>query len=244
MSLSLSIVYGNTKWGQMAYLVNDEVGRSLQYGMIHEEDVIIGVLHNTVMRSKVILDIGAHAGSHCLLYAKLNPTVVIHAFEPQSQQCALLKHNIKTFNVNVTAHNIALGNKECDASMCGFIRDGPNAGESIVSNKQYNLGGRQIGLGGESVKIKKLDDIMDELKLDTVSYIKLDVEGFENLVLDGGYDTLKKHRPVVFFENNHKHIEDDMVEFYVEPRYKDVFATLISLEYSIINVGGGNYLAM
>jgi len=244
MTQELSVVYGKTKWGTMCYLADDELSNCLQNGMLHEEDVVVGILHNIIMRSKVIFDVGAHAGSHCLLYAKLNPDAIVHAFEPQVRLFALLQHNIKTFDVKVATHNFALGNKDCEATMCNFIRDGPNANEPIVSGKRYNLGGRQIGRGEDVIKIRRLDDVITDLGLDALSFLKIDVEGFENFVLDGGYNTLKKYRPVIFFENNHKQVEKDMEGFYIEPQYKDVFATLSSLSYNIISVGNGNYLAI
>jgi len=241
----VKIQIGQTKWGSMAYVANDEVGLSLFQGKLHDEDVIFTLLYNIVSRSKLILDIGAHAGSHSVLYSKINPSARIYAFEPQFNQFHVLQYNIKTLEAsNVTPIKFALGNKECGATMCKYIRDGPNAGVSICENLAFNLGGCQLGEGGETVNIRRLDNFASELGLETISYIKLDVEGFENIVVDGGYEIIKKYKPILFFESNHKKIEADMAEFYITPRHPTIFDTLKSLDYNIFDVGGGNYLAI
>ena len=52
--------------------------------------------------------------------------------------------------------------------------------------------------GGEtSVRVERIDDVVDRLGLDRVDVIKLDVEGFEGPALDGASRTIRRHRPML-----------------------------------------------
>jgi FkbM family methyltransferase len=48
----------------------------------------------------------------------------------------------------------------------------------------------------EKVSIKRLDD----LHLDNISLIKIDVEGYELEVFEGGRETIQRNRPVILIE--------------------------------------------
>ena len=48
----------------------------------------------------------------------------------------------------------------------------------------------------EECILKKLDDY----EIDTVNFIKIDVEGFEDKVLEGGIDLISKHKPYILVE--------------------------------------------
>lgn len=231
-----------TKWGPMSYVANDALYSDvLARGFINEESFIMETLHNTILRSSVILDIGAHAGSHSVIYSKLNPNAQIYAFEPQMIQFTILQHNISTLELsNITAMRVALGNKECDASMSDLLRDGPNLGSSaahIVNTLQPgHLGGLQIGNGGESVIMKCLDSLVPLLSLDKISFIRIDVSGFEMFVLDGAYETLKKYRPAVLVKLDHKQIEPDMDNFYNAPKFDGVLDLFRELGYAVFQM--------
>ena len=50
--------------------------------------------------------------------------------------------------------------------------------------------------------MKRLDDI--KIKND-IGFIKIDVEGHEKNVIQGGLDTIKKNKPVLLIEIEEKH---------------------------------------
>ena len=47
---------------------------------------------------------------------------------------------------------------------------------------------------------KKIDDIIYENKIENVSLIKVDTDGFDVSVLSSGYETIKNYKPFLFFE--------------------------------------------
>lgn len=207
-----NLIEKNTKYGYMSYFKNDMAfADTLSIGQIYEQDFVMEFLQDIVKSSKTILDIGSHAGSHTVLYKHINPDCKIYCFEPQSEMFNLLKHNIRKNGFeDVTAYNKGVANIATKSSMSSSVLDGDNVGKHIEygTNKRFNLGGLQIGNGGEEIETTTVDS----LELKECDYIKIDVEGFEPLVLMGAEKTIKKFKPTILFESNHKVISKEMAE--------------------------------
>jgi len=45
-----------------------------------------------------------------------------------------------------------------------------------------------------------LDDLLKELGYEKIDFIKIDVQGFEGLVIEGGGKIIEKNKPIIFFE--------------------------------------------
>ena len=69
---------------------------------------------------------------------------------------------------------------------------------------ETNTGVGRISQGNSDatlkVDIQRLDDFVEQLNPQKISFIKLIVEGYEPEVFKGGFNTLKKFKPPVFFE--------------------------------------------
>jgi hypothetical protein len=235
-----------TKHGYMNVLNNDVVFvSSLKNGNIYEEDIIFQELIpriNNIKGEKIILDIGSHIGSHTLMYAKYIDNCFIHAFEPQKEIFGILEKNICINNISnkVKIYNNAVGHKICNCNMSSQLYDGYNCNIEYNTNKLLNYGGLQLGLHGEPVTMITIDS----LQLPNCHYIKMDVEGAESLTLMGAIETIKKYKPIIFFECTDKVVNDEMKQAL------DIqFTPLTSIDilkkecYTIIDIDECNKLA-
>jgi FkbM family methyltransferase len=238
----ISLVFNNTKYAKMMYNKYDFAFVSeLNKGFIYEENLIETHLSDLIKKSNIILDIGSHCGSHSIIYSKINPNAQIYAFEPQEKMFKILNMNISINNItNIKTYNLALGNKKCLACMDNICKDGPNINIDINNpDIHFNLGGLQIGINGEPIVI----DILDNFNFGKIDFIKIDVEGFESFVIDGGINSIIKYKPFIFFENNSKTVTTDMKNYYNKIDYS-IFDKLTSLNYIIKQLDGDNYLAI
>jgi len=239
------VVVRPTKYGLMGYVKNDLwfIMDLVNRSAVYEANLIEDHLTDIIKNSKYIFDIGAHCGSHTIVYSSMNPDAIIQCFEPQSVMYHTLLLNIRSNNRHrVNPHNMALGREVGILRLSNSIADGPNEFQPIdfTSNNFYNLGGMQIGTDGEEV----LCDVLDNYDYGGCDFIKIDVEGFEALVFAGGQNLIKKYRPSILFEHNNKTVKEEVKEkLGLSDVDLDVFAMLRSLGYTeFIKVNNDNYL--
>jgi FkbM family methyltransferase len=143
----------------------------------------------------VVLDVGAHIGSFTLKAAKeVGPGGRVVSFEPSSENFRLLTLNVNSNDYsNTKLFNVAVGSAPGTAKLNLGNRKGTN---SLLSD----AGVDKVGI--EEVPIRTLDSIADELKLTKVSFVKIDVEGFELEVLKGGRNILASSHPSIAMETH------------------------------------------
>ena len=139
------------------------------------------------------IDIGAHIGYFTLIMARAaGPEGKVWAFEPEPENLKLLEANIKINNLgNVTIYPYALSNKKGKVRL--FL-DKKNLGN--VSLRAGNIPAQDLG-GSAEAEAHTLDEYFENEKID---FIKIDVQGAEELVLKGGERTLKNNKLKMIME--------------------------------------------
>jgi FkbM family methyltransferase len=174
--------------------------------------------------SAVFYDIGANYGYYSLLLAPVADSV--HAFEPVSQTRAHLSSALATNQVkNVTVYPVALSDHVGSAQVRLFSSSGNNSLYDVVDRGVFI---RQTGT--ESVMLDTLDRHVYERGLPAPGLIKMDVEGAELFVLQGGRRTLREHHPVLTAEFNETHFEKAGYS------RSDVMAELVDAGYAIMAI--------
>ena len=150
-------------------------------------------------KNKTVLDVGANIGNHSVFFSRLFKKV--HSFEPNPITYEVLSINAKyaAENRNIECHKYGLSDK---AGTVPFLVDPQNIGGSSVVAEQLDQTRTM------DVEVMKLDDLPNII-CDDIALIKVDVEGHELQVLDGASATIKKHRPVIVFEQQASDFQDD-----------------------------------
>ena len=140
----------------------------------------------------VVYDIGANIGFYSVYLASvLGPDCDVHSFEPfPDTHDHLCKHiALNGLEDRITAHRIGFSDQPGTASM--YFREG-NTGSANL-NRSGNVGGVEVAL-------RTLDDFWADQSKPAIDFIKIDVEGHEARLLNGGAEVLRSTQPLVLIE--------------------------------------------
>lgn len=152
-----------------------------------------------VDRNKVSLDIGACWGVYTYYLAKMCPTV--YTFEPNPKIFKILKRNAAS---NVKLFPYALSNVTQNAELR------VPKGRKGYSNQGASLSTKKVD--GEHGKVQVEAKRLDDLRIKNIGFIKIDVEGFEAQVIEGGAETIKSNKPNLLIEMEEKHTKEPIEE--------------------------------
>ncbi len=153
----------------------------------------IACLLRHIKPGQTVIDVGGNRGAFtywmCRLVAKGGRVIV---FEPQPALVERLRKNLPPFK-NAELLQCALSDQPGEANL--KIPVGSNSGMATIESREVDWEHREV-----SVPLRRLDDVLAELNVTKVSFIKIDVEGHEFSVLRGGEQMLKRDHPVLLFE--------------------------------------------
>ncbi len=168
------------------------------YGIYGELDTIM--VEKLVKNEDVVVDVGAAIGYYTLILARAvgNKGTVI-AFEPKEGRFEILENNIKLNGYdNVIAENKAImldgqGKKF-------FVHDDNTAGYRFITNRSDDNLTKKFSKPVD-VLTTDLDVYLTDLGIiDKVSFMKIDVDGPELLVLQSGRQLLKNRNLNILLE--------------------------------------------
>lgn len=143
-----------------------------------------------------VLDVGAHHGLYSLLMAKcIGQTGRVLSFEPSSRERnRLVRHMQLNGFANVRVMPCALGSETGEAEL--FLLDGIHDWGNSLKPPSLGQSSRT-----ERVQVRRLDDVLADMAIAHVDFIKLDVEGAELSFFKGASGTLAKTpRPAILAE--------------------------------------------
>lgn len=180
------------------------------------------------IQPKTILDIGANTGQFAKYIHKVFPEARLYSFEPlESCYRELVKEfaEIPQFQ----AFNVALGNEFKQTQM--YANDySPSSSLLEMKELHKNCFPHTQQQVLSKVNIEKLDDISNNLEIQEPILIKIDVQGFEDKVIEGGKNIIEQATVLIVEMSIEKLYEN-------QPLFNDIYNILLSLGFTY----KGNY---
>jgi len=153
--------------------------------------------------SSVFWDIGANVGLYSIYCAKYNKSKV-YSFEPSVFNLELLARNININDLQnlITIVPIALTNR---IGIQKFKMNNFTWGSALSTfGEDFDQFGNDIGVPKFEYSLPgvSMDDVSTHFNIDLPDYIKIDVDGIEHLILEGGSEVLKSVTSILLEVND------------------------------------------
>jgi len=168
------------------------------------------------LKNSVVLDIGANIGNHTVSFSKYAKKV--YAFEPNQKVFEVLELNTRDLN-NVEIFNYGASNKK--QSIIAKIPKFNCGGGSVVSEVKSAFKDNFLNLTFNLAALDKLKKIQS----DKIGLVKIDIEGHELEAFKGMQQILKKHQPIILFEQNRGILNgsSDVINFLKSIGYENLY---------------------
>jgi len=131
---------------------------------------------------RTVIDVGAFDGDTARIFREMWPNAELHCFEPQAAPYAALRAWAAQQGPQVHTYDFALGDAPGTATMRSFV-DALNETSFV---RHFEDTSRHRPLFETTMRIERLDDVLNAEALTPGVFVKIDVEGFERAVIRGG----------------------------------------------------------
>lgn len=167
------------------------------------EPEVVPVFQKYIIPGSGVADIGAYNGVHTVRFARLvGPTGHVYAFEPNPSSFDMLKANIALNHLGdrVVTYPYGVAEKASTAKL--VTSDSHNQGATNACSEDDIRERRRDCDQASRVQTTmiRVDDDISKWFPTRVSFVKIDVEGYEDRVLAGAKAWLARDRPVIWIE--------------------------------------------
>lgn len=141
-------------------------------------EAALGGLKARGYRPPVVYDVGAADGKWTQLALQQWPEATYVCFEPLAERRAALAALERAHPGKVLVQACGLGDADTELSLG-------------VTEALYDSSFAYAGKSSRRVRVARLDTLLSEGRIPPPSFVKLDVQGFEKRVLDGGVEALR-----------------------------------------------------
>lgn len=172
---------------------------------------------------RTVIDVGANIGQFAQEIRGLLPDAMIYSFEPLRDCYEQLQQTMRT-DARFKAFNAALGAEAGEASIHRSSYS-PSSSLLAMADLHKKLFPHTSGDRPESIAVKRMDEVFKDIPLESKLLVKMDVQGYEDRVIEGGRETLAKAGAIL--------LEASFVRLYEgQPLFADIFKLLEGLGFS------------
>lgn len=192
----------------------------------------------------VIFDVGSNKGQSIKRYKKIFQNPIIYSFEPNIDEVNILKQkyiNDKDLYLN----NVAVGDKKGNLEFNITAMTNHSSFRNLIPNTTWiKKAANRIKIDDKNYITKKvnavittLDSYVKEKNLTNIDILKIDTQGFEDKVLLGAKNLLKKNRiKLIQLELIFSEIYESTLNIY------DIEKILIPNNYKLFGISNGGSL--
>lgn len=164
---------------RLRFKAADVMGRHIYKYGVYEEEITRFLLDQLALEAgDVVLDVGANIGWYSLLLARHRPGIQVHGFEPDPETFALLEGNVRANGLDgVRAWPCALSDSPGVKTLYRYADKNTGRNSLLPINSGGSL----------EIASRRLDEFVEREGVDMarVRFAKIDVEGYEAVVLRG-----------------------------------------------------------
>ncbi|MFX1316812.1 MAG: FkbM family methyltransferase [Promethearchaeota archaeon] len=170
----------------------------------------------------IVLDIGAFIGLSSMIFSKkVGEKGKVYAIEPVMHN--IIKKNVEENNINNTyVIPKAIGNEAGKTE----IEISDYGGDASITKREYTKDYYKMK---KTIELTTLDLLVKELKLDRIDFIKIDIEGAEELAIRGAYEVIKQFKPKWSISSYH-------IDFNNEPQHNKLVNLMLEYGYKVKQV--------
>jgi len=214
------------------YAIKDIIRNTIIADQIFDAH-ILELAKKYIKPNTIVLDLGSNFGQLGILFSKTFPNVEVYCFEASQYIYEILKKNIKLNNANAKPLNHIISDesniklKIQSANLKNYNTYGSNKIEKAENNSKKNY---------EEVEVKKIDDFDYDKK---ISFMKIDIQGYDLMALKGAKRTIKTHKMPIVFEYTPEFAEE------LKYSFKDFEDFINEIDYYIVKkIDYYNYLIL
>jgi len=191
------------------------ISRELALYKVHEP-LATRLLMQTLKPGMNVVDIGGDIGYYALLEARIvGPAGRVIAVEPMPRNFLQLCRNVQANGYRqIHTHQLAIGDRDGTAPLYLSRR-----------SNWHSMHRNPSTIGQIQVAVRTLDSLLASYDLSTVDLVRMDLEGYEVVVINGMCRTIEKYGPRLLVE-----LHPDLVGEQVTVQY---LRTLRNLGYSV-----------
>lgn len=185
--------------------------------------------YKTLNKDKLILfDVGSNLGSFINYFIKHSSTknLEIHSFEPNKEMIKIQEKKFRNYNIHF--NESALGNKVGYENLyISKISSQSTLKDKSSSNEKLTVVKNKVG-------VDTLDKYTDRLNIEKIDFLKIDCEGTDLEVLQGGLNLLRKNL-----------IQNIKIEVYFFGEYRNfnqINKLLVENNYNLIGMNNLKYI--
>lgn len=182
------------------------------------------ILIDLVKADSIVIDIGANIGLLAMDLARKAHHGMVIAYEPDPDNYARLGQHVSLNGLtNIIARPFAIGPEETVHKLYQVVESNSGMNRIILQGEDLSR------FPYKEVRVLPLSKGLEGLPVKKVDVIKIDVEGFEQNVLKGCEDIIRRDRPVLFVELD----DDNLLENGGSAR--SLINYLASLDYDVLD---------